>query len=287
MNPNKDIFNYSDYRAFLKDYYLHFKKSLPGFSHRMFAEMAGFSSSSFFKLIIDGKRNLTKESASKIASVLKLNEQAAGFFEAMVFFLQAKTIEEKKQSLAMMDKYRKRNRPEKLLPKEFDYLKHWYHCVIREMAELPDFKADPEWIVKNSLYPIKKKEAAEALRFLFDSGFISLDERGKARKKEKSLVAAEVEKQNEFATIMRNFHLGMLRIAEKAVGDLPKSERSVTNNTLSLSKNGYETALKRIQQLNYELLELAKTDTDADQIYQININIFPFLKSKRNAGGEA
>jgi uncharacterized protein (TIGR02147 family) len=203
------------------------------------------------------------------------------------FFLQAKTIEEKKQFLAAMDKYRKRNRPEKLLPKEFDYLKHWYNCVIREMAELPDFKAEPEWIVKNSLYPIRKKDAAEAIGFLFDTGFLSLDERGKARKKEKSLVAAEIEKQNEFATIMRNFHLGMLRIAEKAVGDLPKSERSVTNNTLSFSKNGYETALKRIEQLNYELLELAKSDTNANQIYQVNINVFPFLKDRRNAGGEA
>jgi uncharacterized protein (TIGR02147 family) len=253
----------------------------------MFAEMAGFSSSSFFKLIIDGKRNLTKESASKIVSVLKLNEQAAGFFEAMVFFLQAKTIEEKKQSLAMMDKYRKRNRPEKLLPKEYDYLKNWYYCVIREMAELPDFVADPEWIVKNSLYPIAKKDAAAALRFLFDTGFLSLDEHGKARKKEKTLVAAEIEKQNEFATIMRNYHLSMLRLAEKAVGDLPKAERSVTNSTLSLSKNGYETALERIAQLNYELLELAKTDTNADQIYQVNINVFPFLKAQRIPGGDA
>ena len=62
MVPNSEIFRYADYRSFLRDYFVSQKKAIPGFSYRLFAQKAGFASPAFFKLVVDGKKNLSKES---------------------------------------------------------------------------------------------------------------------------------------------------------------------------------------------------------------------------------
>src|ERR1700690_1589343 len=130
MNPNKEIFLYSDYREFLREYYLSQKNAIPKMTFRLFAERAGFSSASFQKLVMDGKKNLTKESILKISRALRLNKKAEEYFEVLVFFNQGKTVEDKKHYLKKIDSFRKKNKPGNLLPKDFEYLKEWYHCVI-------------------------------------------------------------------------------------------------------------------------------------------------------------
>jgi uncharacterized protein (TIGR02147 family) len=58
--PN--IFNYLNYRDFLKDYYEEHKAKSPCFSYKYLANKAGFKSKSFFHEVITGKKNLSKDS---------------------------------------------------------------------------------------------------------------------------------------------------------------------------------------------------------------------------------
>ncbi len=82
---------------------MHKKATLPGFTFDMFAKMGGFSSASFPKLVIDGKRNLTKSSAGKMAIALKLNKKATDYFHTIVEFSQAKALETKSKFLQKID----------------------------------------------------------------------------------------------------------------------------------------------------------------------------------------
>ena len=47
-----------------------------------------------------------------------------------------------------------------------------------------------------------------------------------------------------------------------------------------MSGKSYELALKRIETLRYELLELAASDNDADRVYQLSVNFFPLVKKR-------
>ena len=109
MNPNKEIFLYSDYREFLRDYYQSQKNAVPKLTFRLFAQKAGFSSPSFQKLVMDGKKNLTMESILKISRALRLNKKAEEYFKVLVFFNQGKTVEDKKHFLKKIDSFRKKN----------------------------------------------------------------------------------------------------------------------------------------------------------------------------------
>jgi uncharacterized protein (TIGR02147 family) len=54
-----DVFQYLDYRAFLRDYYKEKKAASKTFSYVNFARKAKISSSGFLLHVIKGERNLT------------------------------------------------------------------------------------------------------------------------------------------------------------------------------------------------------------------------------------
>jgi uncharacterized protein (TIGR02147 family) len=78
------IYDYTDYRRFLADYYAARKKNCPSFSYRNFARRASISSSGLYKEIVDGKRGLSRALIVKFARALKLNRRETNYFEAMV-----------------------------------------------------------------------------------------------------------------------------------------------------------------------------------------------------------
>lgn len=91
----KTIFEYLDYRGFLRDRLLEIKRRNPAFSLRAFNRLAGFRSSATLKLVMDGKRNLAVDGIRRIARGFKLSEDESRYFRFLVFFNQAKDHEER------------------------------------------------------------------------------------------------------------------------------------------------------------------------------------------------
>ena len=91
----KPIFEYIDYRQYLKDYYNESKATMTYFSYRFFAQRAGLNSPILLKLVFDGKRNLSRKSTEKFIKGLNLKEKEAVYFSNLVRFNQAKVVGEK------------------------------------------------------------------------------------------------------------------------------------------------------------------------------------------------
>lgn len=89
------IYQYTDYRRLLKDLFSELKRRNPRFSYRVFNRLAGIKSSSFLKLVMEGKRNLAEEGIAKVIRGFRLVEAEARHFELLVRFNQAKTEVEK------------------------------------------------------------------------------------------------------------------------------------------------------------------------------------------------
>src|SRR3954471_936193 len=92
-----DIYQYLDFRLFVRDYCSRQKSHRSSFSQRVFAQSAGIpmASSSFLPAVIAGKRNLSANYRLKFAKALGLDSKEMLFFELLVQFNQAKTMEEK------------------------------------------------------------------------------------------------------------------------------------------------------------------------------------------------
>ena len=296
---------YTDFRRYLRDFYTDRKARTSRFSFRAFASAAGFSSPNFILLVMEGKKNLTGESAGRLAQAMGLAEEDAAHFLDLVRFGQAKDVETRGRALESLET-RQRNDGTSLLEEgDAAYLAHWYLPVIRELAALPDFSEEPAWIAQRLGFPVPAKDIRAALEFLERKGYLARapsragkrgrgkDARAKGTQesagtrrearagrlipREATLSTGEMD-PGLLARSARAYHLQMAELARQAIFKLPPERRSVTNTTLSLSAAGYARALARIEALRKELLDLAARDSAPAGLYQLNVNLFPLTR---------
>lgn len=84
-----DIYQYIDYRLFLRDAYLALKQSRPsGFTHRRIGQKGGFDPGLFSK-VIQGQRNISDKLVPGFCKAFGLAGQEARYFHVLVRYGQA------------------------------------------------------------------------------------------------------------------------------------------------------------------------------------------------------
>ena len=103
------IFEYQQYREFVRDYYLDQKRRKTGMTYARFSAAAGIRSPNYMKLVIDGEKNLTQENVVRFSRALGLSEAEADYFEALVQFNQAKSTLQREYFEARLKRVRERD----------------------------------------------------------------------------------------------------------------------------------------------------------------------------------
>jgi uncharacterized protein (TIGR02147 family) len=264
------VFDYSDYRQFIKDYYERHKTVNPLFSYRYLSQKAGINSAPFYKFIIEGKRNLTKATILKTCVALKLNDREAEYFENLVFFNQAKTVAEKNHFFERLVEKQRHRSVAKIREDQFEYFSKWYHCVVRELACMLDFKDDYARLSK-CLHPaITPQEAAKSVKLLLSLGFLKkINDRYHQTEPLLSTGYGLASHQ------VINFQIMMLHKAIEAFDRCKQHERLTSATTLAVSHATYEKMVEKLRSMRAELLELARCDAGSDSVYELTINLFP------------
>ena len=135
-----NLFEYLNYREFLRDSYEERHKGDWRFSHRYIADRAGFDASMFNK-ILQGKRNLTSRLVSVFADIFCNDDREKAYFADMVAFNQAKNHSESRQYLEKLVAT-KECKVENVAKDQFEYFDHWYHAVIRELVTFYPYVGD-------------------------------------------------------------------------------------------------------------------------------------------------
>lgn len=265
-----NIFQYHDYRTFLYDLYLVWKKKVYRLSYRKFSRMAGFTATNMLKQVIDGKRNLTLAGIRKITTVFDFNKQEVYFFENLVLMNQAKTHKAKNIYYTKLNKVPRYSILRKGDKNLYEFYSKWYYPVIRELVTTIDFRDDPSWIAKKIYPSITQDEARRALRVLEDMGQI-IKVNGTWKQKEPlATTGPEVS-----SLAVANYHKGMIELAKSALEKVPNSKRNVTSLTLAISSSAYQTLVREIQSIQQRIINLANEETNPEHVYQVNFQVFP------------
>lgn len=268
-----DVFDYLDYRAFLRDVYLH-RKERSGLSYRGFSRRAGLRSPNYLKRVIDGERNLTSEMTSRFAKALGLDKEATAYFLDLVSFNQAKSATERNTHYGRLTGFRRYRKARPLELAHAAYHSRWYLPAIRELAARHDFRDDPEWIAKALLPPISKAEAASALAVLLELGLLVRGKGGRIGMGEAVLsTGAEVRGLH-----IGNYHRMMMERAAQSISDVLPEDRDISSLTMCLSDDGLRKIKERIRRFRRELLDLAALEDDPSQVVQVNFQLFPLSK---------
>ena len=274
------VFDYLDYRAYLRAFYEAHKRTRAGFSFRTFSKRAGLRSPNFFKLVMDGDRNLGIETVPKFASALGLTGPEREFFADLVAFEQAADSVEKNrvfERIASSRRFRSARRIEGLL---MNYLSHWYHPAIRELAARKDFGDDPKWIAKHLRPSITVSQAAQSLELLQSLGLLVKDPTtGRLTRGEPTLTT-----EHEVRALgAANFHRQMLERAADSISDVPSELRDLAALTVCISTQTVAEVKQRIHQFRESLTELCDADQQASVVYQLNVQWFPLSQDEESA----
>lgn len=264
------IFDYSDYRLFLKDYYESHKAVNPSFSYRYLSQKAGINSAPFYKFIIEGKRNLTKVTVLKTCAALRLKDREAEYFENLVFFNQAKTIVEKNHFFELLVEKQRHRSVAKIQENQYSYFSEWYHCVVRELACMVDFKEDFARLAGSVVPAITPREAEKSVKLLLNLGFLKKDA-GRYYQTEPIVSTGYGLASHQIL----NFQIMMLRKAIESFDRCKQNERLTSATTLAVSRETYVKMVEKLRTVRNEFLELARGDAEADTVYELTVNFFP------------
>jgi uncharacterized protein (TIGR02147 family) len=277
------IFDYVDYRFFLKEYYFEQKRSNRAFSYRYFAAKAKVSAS-VLKDITEGRRRLTPAIMKKYALAMQLSAKETEYFEALVLFVNSKTNSGKNECFNRMMHLRANCSIKYLDEGQYEFFRNWRHSAIRELITLPDFKEDYEWIGRKCAPPITAAQARKSIELMQALGIIKRAASGKLVVTD-AIISSDYE-LNSF--IMRNFHDEMIGLAREALDRFTPAQREISSLTLGVSNRCYERIKERIRIFKSELLKMAVDDTsDSETVCQCNFQLFPLVKSPGTDGRNA
>jgi uncharacterized protein (TIGR02147 family) len=276
MKPSQDpvikpnVFEYFDYRQFLSDLFGFRKRVSPVFSHRAIIRKAGYASPTLLKNVIDRKRHFSLESAEKFARAFGLSDPEQKYFLALVRFQISDSLKEKEKLLLEITELKQAESPSRLDERQLQVLDHWWHLAIREITALPDFKNSSKWIARVLRPAIQEAEAAESL---------ALIEKGKnAWRPSRRTLKTEPQLSTVLAS---RFHREMIRLGGEAITRFPPEQREISGAILRLSLEDLDKAKALAGKFQETLLSLAANSRKADQVYALNLQLFPLIQVHR------
>jgi len=280
------VFAYLDFRAFLRDHYAYQKDRGRGFSYRVFARRAGFSSPNFLKLVIQGERNLSEAMAVRFAEACGLASVDQRYFVTLVHFAQSKNHEEKSVYYRKLLTQKRHQGIGQIEAEQYRYFSQWYLPAIRELSSRPDFRTDPEWISKELWPSVPVADVKRALRTLTALQLLQTDDEGDQPKT--SLLSTS---QETGSVLIAAYHREMVRCAVESIDIIPPAQRDLSALILCLGPEGIAQLKERVQKFRRELLELSVLEKHPQQVVQLNFQLFPLTRGSEiepcTAGAES
>lgn len=267
-------FEYDDYRMFLKDLYDFYKDTTSFFSYRYFARRAGFASPNFLKLVIEGRRNLSPDSASRCANAMKLGKAETEFFENLVQFCQAKSSGERAVSAREIVKSRSFKKIHPLKQAEMNYYAKWYYIPVRELVGTKDFVENPAWIASRFRQPLESAQVAEALKDLEQLGLIERTSEG-LRQTHRNICSGD----DVVNSLISQYHRDMINRGRESIDNVRPNAREISGTCISCSADTVEQIKRLIREFRKEILAVAEESKDPDRVYQLNFQLFPLAQT--------
>ena len=275
------VYDYTNYRAFLKDFYAAKKSEKKSYSFQYMAQKAGFKSKASFANIISGVQALSNRTVFDVAHALGLGKRETEYFEALVHFNNAVTGKEKEVCFERMRSLAPKSDVTLLVESQYDYYSQWYHCAVRELATQIDFKGDFAALAQKVDPSITPAQARKSVELLLRLGMLEKLPEGGYRQSDRILMTGD-----EVASLaLQNYHRSHLALAAESISRHDRAIRETSSVTLGLSKQGFHKLKTEIQQFRKRLLAIASEESTSEAVYQVAFQAYPISKTPKDWRG--
>ena len=265
------VFDYLDYRKFLKTWFEAKKRENPRYSFRLFADQAGFKSKSFIAHVMDGKANLSENSLFALGKALKLGPKEFAYLACLVRFNQAKDQRQRELYFRELGEKSGSSKARTLLEHEYEFYSKWYHNTVRELVTMVDFNDDFAALGRLLVPPISAARARRSVALQIKLGLI-VKRGGRYIQTDKVLQTGD----DITSIAVTAFHGQNLDIAREALVRFPIGEREISCVVGGMSEECFKRVKEEIQQFRKKVVAIISSDTrKARRVYHVNFQLFP------------
>ena len=271
------IYDYTDYRDIIRDFYLEKKKSINKYSYSVLGMAIGLNASHVF-CVVEKKRNLPVRCVPAIKKILGLTGRAAQYFDLLIAASRTKSEKTKTEILgkALLLRDVKKHY---LSDKEQKYLSDWWTPVIRALIEINQGKLNAKDISEKLEPSIGEEKVQESIDLLKELGFIQ--PLGNDRYK---LADAHINiAGEERAQAIRQFQANVMQIGARSLNIIPPSDRDISTLTMAVDQKGFEDIKSMIQEFRKEVQIRVDKCGKPSRVLQMNLALFPVAFNKKSA----
>jgi uncharacterized protein (TIGR02147 family) len=272
-SPN--IFEYLDFREYLKDWCAFQKKNNPVFSHRNFAKAAGIpvASASILAAVIKGARNLSQSYLVKFSIAMMLKERESQYFKNLVQFNQSKSMEEKNYYFSLISKVRG-SRAAIVKDSQAKFYSRWYYAVVWNYLSSEKSGTNPNEIAKKMYPQLTSAQVKEAIKLLLDLKLIKKLANGYATTDRHLSTEKEAT-----ALFTRQYMQELIHMSSEVFSKVPQNKRQYNALVFSVSDKGVETIKERMRTFQEELREIIERDEKENSVYTLTMQLYPNVKN--------
>lgn len=261
------VLKYQDYRSYLKEELARRNGKNRAFSLRAMAKFFNVAPS-LLSDVLKGKKNISYDTAVKIASKLKLTRKESEYFCELVRFEAAKNVEVKGKILERVNRLGSNRQVVSLAVDSFQLLADWYHLPIRQLSLLKGFKLTPQNVSKKlGIAPIQAEVALERLTRL---GLLAPEAQGQV------LVKSEAPNPG-----LREFHRQMLQKAIESLEAQTPQQKKIGSETLAFDLGQLEEAGEIIEEFFDRMVRLSESGRNKTHVYHLGVQFFDLTKGEK------
>jgi uncharacterized protein (TIGR02147 family) len=272
------IFEYDDYRVFLRDFFQAKKRETSSFSQRNFTNKVGFKAHNFCTLVMNGSRNLSAGSIQKLIRGLGLRGKAATFFENLVYLNQSATLPDKEYFFQKIKRAGKTADFYQVNSEQYFFYEKWYYPVVRELMVASPWQGDFSELAKMVRPSIHPSEAKEAVARLLATGMVLQGPGGGY-----SLNHEFVSSKNVPPLIKEKARRDVLLKGIETIDTIEPSEKYAAYSTVTMSKKLYGEVRGMLDEVREKILALVAEDETPDEIYEVVFQVFPVSNMGKSA----
>jgi hypothetical protein, TIGR02147 len=270
------LFDYLDYRQYLRTLFSEKKRENAGFSHRSLMEKLSLQAPGHMLFIMQGKRRLTPAIALRLAAYLKFSRKESRYLLSLIRYSDAKTPAEKQYAFEELLQLRQHNSA-LVEPKSYRFYEKWYYSALRAVLDVERIGDDYQRLAAILRPAITAAQAREGIELLLDLGMVSRDETGTLRPTQSSISTGNAWQ----GAVIHNLQRQFIALSKEALDRFDKKERDISNMTVTVSDETYELIKKKVGELRSQIAAMACAEQAPDKVLQVNIQLFPLTAPKK------
>ena len=269
----KSLFEYLDYREYMKDNYSSTKETHPFISFRYIEKKTGIDASYYAK-VINKQKHISEASIPALSHFFRFNKRETDYFITLVSFCKARKNEQVEYHFNKLISLRDPG-SRQLEEKKYKYFRQWYTVVIRELLHAIDYRGDYQKLAARLNPPISAVQARQSIKLLEELGLIESDASGRYFITDQFLTTD----QKLRSIAVREFQRSMIRLAGEALDRFKQGERDISSLTISTNPSCMELIREKLDRTRKEILQIVAEHEDApSDVYQLNFQVFPVTK---------